>query len=553
MSFARIAAVAAAALVAWCATANAGGPLRPFKQGFWSGGAYTDDRTGAFTHCSAGVAYDSGINLFVLVTEGYRWWLGLINPEWELTPNAKVPIKLQLDAGAPIDSLASIPGRQLLLVSLPDSSKLLAAFRRSSRLALDAEGQTFSFKLNGTPVVMDQLASCVRTSLALEAQAQPATPSTAASARSEAEIAPTGAAGSAAAAPPSGSPAATGSGSPAKAAQAARPAAAAKPQTPEASVTASATDRTSTQPPTPPTETATASMKPPPKSGREPASGPPVLDPAPGSAGPAPATARGLAGGATAAPPVSPPVPPPVSTASATDGSPAASGAERDGAGEPPTTSLRAIAPARPAPPAAEKPAATPQPRLPPSASPPLAFTSVAPSAAPSSAIAPEAPPATATAIEEVRLATGFFTKAGLQDGRLVVSDKPPALADFGAVWRSEDAAGAVKIIPPGPDVSGLAIASNLIAVDPQLCKGDFSAARLRTDVDNNVVFSAVLSCSEASEQRVTEYFITPRHQGGFVVFAVIHSKAVGETPGFDWQKIDGLSKAAILAVEGQG
>ena len=69
MSFARIAAVAAAALVAWCATANAGGPLRPFKQGFWSGGAYTDDRTGAFTHCSAGVAYDSGINLFVLVTE----------------------------------------------------------------------------------------------------------------------------------------------------------------------------------------------------------------------------------------------------------------------------------------------------------------------------------------------------------------------------------------------------------------------------------------------------------------------------------------------------
>jgi len=150
-------------------------------------------------------------------------------------------------------------------------------------------------------------------------------------------------------------------------------------------------------------------------------------------------------------------------------------------------------------------------------------------------------------------LATDFFTKARLQDARLVVSDKPPALADFSAVWRSEDAAGAVKIISPGPDVSGIAIASNLIAVDPQLCKGDFSAARFRTDVDDGVVFSAVLSCRGASEQRITEYFVTPRHQGGFVVFAVIRSKAIGEAPGFDWRRIDALSKAAIQAAEAQG
>ena len=92
-----------------------------------------------------------------------------------------------------------------------------------------------------------------------------------------------------------------------------------------------------------------------------------------------------------------------------------------------------------------------------------------------------------------------------------------------------------------------------MIAVDPQLCKGNFSAARFRTEVGNSVVFSAILSCSEEKEQRVTEYFITPRHQGGFIVFAVIRSKAVDETPGFDWQKIDVLSRAAVQAAEGQG
>ncbi len=49
MVFARIAAAAIAALFLWCATAGAGGPLRHVqKHGYWAGGAYTDDRTGAF-------------------------------------------------------------------------------------------------------------------------------------------------------------------------------------------------------------------------------------------------------------------------------------------------------------------------------------------------------------------------------------------------------------------------------------------------------------------------------------------------------------------------
>jgi hypothetical protein len=514
MGFARIAAVVVAASVLWCAAAGAGGPLRPFKHGFWSGGAYTDDRTGAFTHCSAGVAYDSGINLFVLVTGGYRWWLGLINPKWELMPNAKASIKLQLDDGTPFDGLASIPSGQLLLVSLPDSSKLLAAFRRSSRLALDAEGQSFFFKLNGTPAVMDQLANCVRTSLTLAAQAPPATPSTAVSPTSEAKTAPARAAGSAAAPAPSESSATAGSESSAATAEAAPSAAAARPQPPEASPTTSAMDgataQSQTSPPVTATPLTTPLAKPPRKSGPD---------------------------GAPAAP--------------------ATSGAERaaDGARESPVPPLSG-APMEPALPAREKPMAAAQPTPAAPASPPLAFTS-APAilAPPAGALALEAPPvpATATAIEEVRLATDFVTKARLQDARLVVADKPPALADFSAVWRSEDAAGAVKIIPAGPDVSGIAIASNLIAVDPQVCKGDFSTARFRTDLDNSVVFSAVLSCSAASEQRVTEYFVTPRHQGGFVVFAVIRSKAVGEPPGFDWRKIDELSKAAIQAADAQG
>ena len=173
MSFARFAAITVAVSLLWSTIAGATGPVRPFKHGFWSGGAYTDDRTGAFTHCSAGVAYDSGVNLFVLVTGEYRWWLGFINPRWSFTPNAKQPIRLRLDNGAAFDRLATIPSGQLLLVPLPDSSRLIDAFRRGSELALEAEGKSFVFKLNDTPAVMDRLTNCVQTSLALKEKTLP--------------------------------------------------------------------------------------------------------------------------------------------------------------------------------------------------------------------------------------------------------------------------------------------------------------------------------------------------------------------------------------------
>ena len=113
---------------------------------------------------------------------------------------------------------------------------------------------------------------------------------------------------------------------------------------------------------------------------------------------------------------------------------------------------------------------------------------------------------------------------------------------------RNLNAAGAVKIIAPGPDVSGIGIASDLIAVDPRMCRGNFASVRSRADIDNAVVFSAVLSCTESSQQRSAEYFITPRGKGGFVVFAVVGSSAVDANARSDREQIDLLTRAAARA-----
>jgi hypothetical protein len=482
MSFARIAAIAVAASVLWCMSAEAAGPLRPFKHGFWSGGAYTDDRTGAFTHCSAGVAYDSGINLFVLVTGSYRWWLGFINPQWSLTPNGKISVRLRLDDGEPFERSATIPSGQLMLVPLPEGERLADRFRQASELTLLAQDRSFLFKLGDAAAVVDHLTGCVRSSLTLAHAAPPASAAKPAAAAGESL------------------------GSPATVAAAAFPGA----------------SPPSAEPPAPHPQTSS-----------------PPATPSPQAA-------------ASAAPPPAVAVAALHSSPALSGSGPPADGAAGLGASSPPAKST----PPPPAPGAVA--------RLP-ASGPPLAFTSVPfeKSAGPGPAdhATGQAPagstglPETATPIEaeEVRLARDFLIKAQLPNARLVFADKPPALAGFAAVWQADDIAGAVRIIPAGPQVSGIAIASNLIAVDPQMCKGNFTSSRSSANFDNSVVVSAILSCTQENERRTTQYLIAPRRKGGFVVFAVIGSTEVGGSARAVRQDVDLLPKAALQAADGEG
>lgn len=556
MSCTRFAAVTVAASILCCGAAGAGGPLRVFKQGFWSGGAYTDDRTGVFSHCSAGVAYDSGINLFVLVTADYRWWLGFINPEWAFKPNVKTPVRLRLeDGGTSLDRQAIIPNGQLMLIPLPDGPRLVDEFRASSWLALETEGRSFFFRLREIPAVMDRLTSCIRISLELKDRVPTANlsrgqekdasanagsaPAVSQSTVSDVAVSPSTARSpspnpspkTAASAPPQstatpapGTPSATES-PPASAKTAIASAAASLKSAPVQGGESAPTGPGSTAAPA---STAKVTVPPNPTEALHPT----VTE---GSSAPSP-----FATHPTATKPTSPP--------------PSASMTSRDAEGAPGGPAKFRVSSAAPqvAPATTDRADTTSQATNPTAAPPPLAFTTVTPVMPTPPAFVLPSEPETAAATEEVRLATHFLARARLSDAHLVNADKPPPLERFTAVWRSENAAGAVKIIPAGPNVSAIGIASDLIAVDPQICKGDFAAARFRTDFGHRAVFSAVLSCGNRNEQRVTEYFVAPRGQGGFVVFAVIRSKALG-APDFDREMIDGLSRAAIEAAEGQG
>src|SRR5207248_2104839 len=156
------------------------------------------------------------------------------------------------------------------------------------------------------------------------------------------------------------------------------------------------------------------------------------------------------------------------------------------------------------------------------------------------------------TEFEEITLAQNFLLAAGLPNAHLIDTGKPAALASFTAVWQCDEAAGAVKIIYPGRDVTGASIASDLISVDPKLCKGNFGAARSSEVVDGAVVIRAALSCVYGEDDRTAQYFITPRQRGGFVIFAIIGNNAAGgSTP--DRLKPDLLGRAALQAATPPG
>ena len=53
--------------------AQAAGPFGTIHIAGWSGGAYTNDSTGAFSHCAAGADYASGVSLVVSATATNSW------------------------------------------------------------------------------------------------------------------------------------------------------------------------------------------------------------------------------------------------------------------------------------------------------------------------------------------------------------------------------------------------------------------------------------------------------------------------------------------------
>jgi S1-C subfamily serine protease len=142
---------------------EARGPYGSITVGNWKGGAYTDDKSGAFSNCAAVASYQNGIVFLVSVGQDYSWTLGFAHESWKLTPGAGFPLALTFDGQAAINVQGLPIGANLVKVSMPANSALIGQFRKAKVMTAFAQGQLIQLNLTQTGQLLPSLANCVAT------------------------------------------------------------------------------------------------------------------------------------------------------------------------------------------------------------------------------------------------------------------------------------------------------------------------------------------------------------------------------------------------------
>ena len=136
-------------------------PYGSISVGNWKGGAYSNDQTGAFSHCGAGARYASGVFFVVMVDSGGGWSLGFLHEEWKLRTGEAFPLTLTFDGQQPFNVHGIPIADKLVRVPMPGNSSLITQFRRAKSMTAYTQGQLFQFSLDQTDQLLPVLAHCV--------------------------------------------------------------------------------------------------------------------------------------------------------------------------------------------------------------------------------------------------------------------------------------------------------------------------------------------------------------------------------------------------------
>ncbi len=134
-----------AAVLVLAPPAEAAGPFGKIVVGNWTGGAYTNDATGAFSHCAVNAPYRNGTRMFTSITADLKWLIGFAHPAWKLKPGSRLNLQLVFDRTSRIDVTAEAKTPTLLAIAMPAESQLIGAFRQGRILELVANDQRLTF------------------------------------------------------------------------------------------------------------------------------------------------------------------------------------------------------------------------------------------------------------------------------------------------------------------------------------------------------------------------------------------------------------------------
>lgn len=126
----------------------------------WHLSSYRSATTGQFTHCAASAHYNSGVSLLYSVNHRFDWNMGFASNSWNIQTGTQVPIVYAIDALPPRTATAIAVGNNHVVVPLPDDPRLFQQMRAGLRMTVTGAGQTLTFNLTRTSLVLATLLAC---------------------------------------------------------------------------------------------------------------------------------------------------------------------------------------------------------------------------------------------------------------------------------------------------------------------------------------------------------------------------------------------------------
>ncbi|UPK27242.1 S1C family serine protease [Bradyrhizobium sp. 195] len=139
--------------------AHAAGPFGTIHVGNWNGGAYTNDSTGAFSHCAASTPYANGMTLLVGQDSNNAWLLGFANPAFRFKKGENLTIDVTFDGQAEVRLFATAFSDVMVSAVLP--TNVARAFQKASLMVAVARGTPFQFSLTSTAPLIVAVTNCV--------------------------------------------------------------------------------------------------------------------------------------------------------------------------------------------------------------------------------------------------------------------------------------------------------------------------------------------------------------------------------------------------------
>ena len=139
--------------------AHAKGPFGSVNVGNWIGGAFSNDETGAFSHCAATTPYANGVILVVSQNAAGTWSLAFASPSYHFNKGENAAIDVTFDGQEQARLFATAYRTDMLTAVMPVN--VVRAFQKASLMVATAGRSVLNFDLKSTGPVIAALANCV--------------------------------------------------------------------------------------------------------------------------------------------------------------------------------------------------------------------------------------------------------------------------------------------------------------------------------------------------------------------------------------------------------